>query len=72
MIDPQSYYHRDYEIVVSHTPPYFQAAINPTRPDLPNIDLGLAPIRAVNVMSTVELAKQRIDQSLRAPRAGPA
>lgn len=61
MIETHSYHHRDYEIVVTHTPPFFQAAIYPTNPNLPLIDWETSPIRAANVMGAVELAKQRIN-----------
>jgi len=34
-VPTHSYDHRDYEIVVSQTPPYSQAEIYPTEPNLP-------------------------------------
>jgi hypothetical protein len=37
-IPTHSYGHRDYEIVVSQTPPYSQAEIYPTEPNLPPVD----------------------------------
>jgi hypothetical protein len=61
-IDTHSYKHRDYEIVVTHTPPYFQAAIYPTNPHLPHVNWETPPIRAANVMGAVELAKERINK----------
>jgi hypothetical protein len=48
-IPTHSYDHRDYEIVVSQTPPYSQAAIYPTEPNLPPVDWQLVPIRAADV-----------------------
>jgi hypothetical protein len=48
-IPTHSYDHRDYEIVVSQTPPYSQAAIYLTQPNLPPVDRQLVPIRAANV-----------------------
>jgi hypothetical protein len=69
-IETHSYSYRDYEIVVAHTPPYFQAAIYPTNPHLPAVDWETAPIRAANVMGAVELAKQRINKTFAILRAG--
>jgi hypothetical protein len=43
-IPTHSYDHRDYEIVVSQTPQYSQAAIYPTEPNLPPVDWQLVPI----------------------------
>jgi hypothetical protein len=60
-VETHSYNYRDYEIVVTHTPPYFQAAIYPTKPTLQTIDWELKPIRAANMQGAVELAKQRIN-----------
>ena len=62
-IPTHSYDHRDYEIVVSQTPPYSQAAIYPTEPNLPPVDWQLVPIRAANVKGALDLAKRRINEA---------
>ena len=69
-IETQSYFHRDYEIVITHTPPYFQAAIYPANPHLPHVVWETPPIRAANVMGAVELAKQRINETFAILKAG--
>jgi hypothetical protein len=37
-VEPYCYEHRDYKILITHTPPFFQAAICPQKPDLPEVD----------------------------------
>jgi hypothetical protein len=66
-VQTHSYEHRGYEIVVTHTPPFFQAAIYPGNPNLPKIDWAAVPIRAANVMGAVALAKERINEVLAKP-----
>jgi hypothetical protein len=64
-VETHSYLHREYEIVVSHTPPFFQAAIYPTNPQLPRIDWETAPMRAAHAMGALYLAKERINEAFR-------
>ena len=63
IIPTYSYDHRDYEIVVSQTPQYSQAAIYPMEPNLPPVDWQLVPIRAVDVKGALDLAKRRINEA---------
>ena len=65
-IQTHSYEHRGYEIVVTHTAPYFQAAIYPKDQHLPHVGWEEPPIRAHNVMGAVTLAKGRIDSTFAA------
>ena len=62
-VPTHSYDHRDYEIVVSQTPPYSQAAIYPTEPNLRPVDWQLVPIRASNVKGALDLAMRRINEA---------
>ena len=63
-METQTYKYRDYEIVVTHTPPFFQAAIYPTDQKLPQIDWQLEPIRSINVKGAEDEAKARINAAL--------
>lgn len=67
-METHNYKYRGYEIQVTHTPPFWQAAVYPIEPRLPKIDLTLEPIRAANVRETETLAKDRIDQALAGSR----
>jgi hypothetical protein len=59
----QTLEHRNYEVVITHTPPYFQPAIYPTEPNLPPVDWQLVPIRAADVKGALDLAKRRINEA---------
>ena len=48
-METRNYKYRGYKIQVTHTPPFWQAAVYPIEPRLPKIDWTLEPIRAVNV-----------------------
>src|ERR1700719_3526337 len=63
-METQTYKYRDYEIVVTHTPPFFQAAIYPTNQSFPQIDWQLEPIRSINVKGAEDEAKARINAGL--------
>ena len=63
-METQTYKYRDYEIVVTHTPPFFQAAIYPTNQSFPQIDWHLEPIRSINVKGAEDEAKARINAGL--------
>ena len=60
-VQTHSYTHRGYDITVTHTPPFFQAAIYATNRNLPEVDWKLEPIRAANLQAALELARQRIN-----------
>jgi hypothetical protein len=60
----QNYSYRDYEIQVTHTPPFWQAAIYAANPKLPTIDWALVPIRAANARAAEMLAQCRIEEVL--------
>jgi hypothetical protein len=68
-METQNYKYRSYEIQITHTSPFWQAAIYPINPNLPKIDWTRDPIRAANVRAAEELAKSRNDEALAASRA---
>jgi len=57
MMETHNYKYRGYEIQVTHTPPFWQAAVYPTEPSLPKIDWTLEPIRAQKHWRKIELTK---------------
>jgi hypothetical protein len=67
-METRNYKYRGYETQVTHTPPFWQAAVYPIEPSLPKIDWTLEPIRAANVREAETLAKYRIDEALAGSR----
>jgi hypothetical protein len=63
---PESGY-RGYEIQITSKPPGWQAAIYPTRPNLPKIDWELEPINEMTEAAAREKAWRRIDENRHAP-----
>jgi len=56
--------HRGYEIVVTNKPPGWQAAIYPTRPNIPKVDWESEPINEMTETAAREKARSRIDEAL--------
>ena len=47
-MEAQTFEYRGYKIVVTQAPPFWEAAIHPSHPSLPQVDWTHAPIRGHN------------------------
>jgi hypothetical protein len=68
-MEKQTYKYRSYEIQVTRTPPFWQAAIYPTKPSLPTVDWSIQPIRAVSARAAEREARRRIKEANQAKRS---
>jgi hypothetical protein len=63
-VETQTFEYRGYKIVVTHSPPFWEAAIYPSHRHLPVVDCTSSPIRAVNERVAEGEAQRRINEAL--------
>ena len=70
-METQNYKYRGYEIQITHTSPFWQAAIYPINPNLPKIDWTRDPIRVANVRVACAIFRSRSASVSRRHGHGP-